>query len=207
MIYQLNLPQPSQQLLGLVEKFVEETTLNPDNKRWLDEFHNSTINSSQHLFALAPTLTDQLRVEYSRFFTTSIHAVVGIMKNSNSTQLACQPPHIDRGRTLAINYYIELGGNNVSTWYYNTVNHVKSNTSQNYLYTEVDPVGQYIFEKNKWYAYEVSRCHSVEDIETTRYFLSIAVSDSPETYTLHELTANTTITFDKCKLIPYNKKA
>ena len=207
MIYQLNLPHPSQQLLDQVEKFVNDTTLDPDNKRWLDEFHNNTINASQHLFTLAPTLTDQLRLEYSKFFTTPIHAVVGIMKNTNSTQLACQPPHIDRGRTLAINYYIELGGNDVSTWYYNTVNNVKSNVSQNYLYTEVDPVGQYIFEKNKWYAYEVSQCHSVENIKTTRYFLSIMVSDLPETYTLEQLTANPSITFDNCKLIPYNKKA
>jgi hypothetical protein len=207
MIYQLNLPQPSQLLLELVEKFVNDTILNPDNKRWLDEFHNGTINASQHLFTSAPTLTDQLRLEYSTFFTSPIHAVVGIMKNTNGVNSACQPPHIDRKRALAINYYIELGGNKVSTWYYNTATHVKSNTSQNYLYADIDPLGHYIFEKNKWYAYAVNQCHSVENIETTRYFLSIVVSDSPETYTLHELTAIPTITFDKCKLIPYNKKA
>jgi hypothetical protein len=205
MIYQLNLPHPSQQLLDLVEKFVKGTTLNLDNKRWLDEFHNGTVNSSQHLFAPALMLTDQLQLEYSNFFTNPIGAVVGIMHNTSQSIPSCQPPHVDRGRALAINYYIELGGDNVQTVYYNKQLETDSESSTNYRYSDVKKIGQYCFKKNNWYAYNVSQCHSVENIQTTRYFLSIVILESPETYTVDDLILkNSSITFDKCELNLYN---
>ena len=205
MIYQLNLPHPSQYLLDLVKKFADDTFLDPDRKDWLDKFHNDAINATLHIYTGDSQLTNQLQSEYSKFFTNPIYAVVGIMKNASNSQPACSPPHIDRKRALAINYYIELGGNNVTTRYYDAFSDTKSDVAQNYLYTEVNLVSQYVFEKNRWYAYAVNQCHSVENIDTTRYFLSIMVSDLPETYTVNDLISkNPDITFDKCELNLYN---
>ena len=43
----------------------------------------------------------------------------------------------------------------------------------NIPYTEVTPIEQHVFDQTSWYAYNVSRCHSVENIESTRLFIAI----------------------------------
>jgi hypothetical protein len=38
-------------------------------------------------------------------------------------------------------------------------------------------IGSIVFEKNQWYSFDVCRCHSVENITGTRWFVSIAIKN------------------------------
>lgn len=189
MIFQLNLPCPSEKLITLVTDIVANTKLNIDGKYWLDHQHQID-NSAEHLFFIEPSLDSLIQEEFGSFFNCHIGGVIGIMKNNCDTPYAVQPPHVDRGRALAINCYINLGGANVTTSFYDLTEVTNPHESKNYSYQEVKnkKLGSVVFKENQWYAFDVCRCHSIENIESSRYFFSIYLKDRPlHLYALSEI--------------------
>jgi hypothetical protein len=172
----LNLPAPSTTLINLISEYVNNTQLDIDNKRWLDEFHNNKINSVLHLFQEPPDLVkNQSIAEYQLFFPKhTITSTIGIMKNISGT-IGCLPPHIDRKRALAINYYVDLGGDSVETVFYNLTLAIRG-LAYNIPYDETGGVVAKEIFKSGWHAYDVNQCHSVENIETTRVLLTILLT-------------------------------
>ena len=167
----LRLPPPSDGLLIKVKDYGNSLELPMDNKHWLDEFHNNRINSVLASYTIPDTLHHTLNNEYQQYFSKhEISGIVGIMKNIKSIP-ACCAPHTDSRRALAINYYIELGGTNVRTVFYNTILNING-TATNIQYNDISPIEEHTFQHN-WYAFDVNRCHSVENIESERLFLAI----------------------------------
>lgn len=69
------------------------------------------------------------------------------------------PVHIDRGRTEAINYLIDTGGDNVSTVWYE--------------YDWTTPFLEKVFEAHRWHKLQVDIYHGVSNIKTCRYAITI----------------------------------
>ncbi len=184
-IYQLNLPHPSADFLNTVEQIVHSTELDHAGKLWLDQ-QNNTTNSADHLFFNHAQVDQLMQDEFGKFFSMPIGGVVGIMKNTGNT-VANHPPHIDRGRSLAINYYISTGGSAVTTTFYDQIDSTNLDQSKNFTYAQMQHwrLGSVQFEKHNWYAYDVCRCHSIEGITDLRYFISILLPDSQ--YNTHNL--------------------
>lgn len=171
-VIKLNLPAPSSELINTIQNYADSFVFDPDKKRWVDEFHDNTVNSVLHYFDSPDFLNQLIREEFQKFFPQhKIGSVIGIMKNAEDTP-ACLTPHCDRGRAMAITYFITLGGNNVSTVFYNRVETIGT-VSTNLRYNEVSPVEDYVAEQDQWYCYSVNRCHSVENITSTRLFIAI----------------------------------
>jgi hypothetical protein len=176
LVLELDLPAPSRSLLDAVAQHVANTVLSPDHKRWLDEFHGNTINSSLHNYHGNDTLKTLAQQQYQTFFPKHrVDAFVGIMKNIQHSP-ACMPPHVDSYRAMAINYLIEPGGDNVQTVFYNAVRPIKTE-SHNLCYPEVSQIESHVF-KQAWYAFSVNRCHSVENLQTQRIFLALRLIKS-----------------------------
>lgn len=170
-VIKINLPVPSTDLIAAVQSYADSYVCDPDNKRWLDEFHGNKINSVLHYFGNPDFLTQLIKDEFQSFFPRhEISGMVGIMKNTQDTP-ACLPPHCDRSRAIGLNYFITLGGDDVKTMFYDRVEPIVG-VAINIPYTEITPVEQYVF-KQDWYCYNVNRCHSVENIESTRLFIAI----------------------------------
>lgn len=186
-IYQLDLPDPSFELIQEANNIVIGTVLDRDGKIWLDQ-KNSTNNSAEHLFFVPEKIDQMVQAEFGYLFKHEIGGMMGIMKNTHS-EYSNQPPHIDRGRCLAINYFLDLGGDEVRTSFYESTNSIDPNQSQNFTYDEVKKyrAGSVKFASNRWYAFEVNRCHSIENIIGTRYFLSIFFRKNPDQYTIKNL--------------------
>ena len=176
-IYQLALPDPSAEFLRTVRTLVDTAQLDQAGKKWLDQ-QNHVTNSAEHLFFQNADIDHLMQTEFGDFFRMPIGGVIGVMKNT-TTGTANHPPHIDRGRGLAINYYIKLGGTDVSTTFYDLVEDTDSYSSKNFTYAQVadQRLGSVEFCANSWYAYDVCRCHSIENIQDLRYFVSIFVPD------------------------------
>jgi len=177
-IYQLNLPHPSADFLRTVEQIVHSTQLDHAGKLWLDQ-QNNTDNSAEHLFFNHAQVDQLVQDEFGKFFSMPISGVVGIMKNT-SNSMANHPPHIDRGRSLAINYYISTGGPTVTTTFYDRVDQSNLDQSKNFTYAQMQDrcLGSVQFKAHSWYAYDVCRCHSIEGIIDIRYFISILIPNS-----------------------------
>jgi hypothetical protein len=170
-VIKINLPQPSTLLIDTVKEYVSEFQCDPDKKRWLDEFHDNKINSVLHHFDSPDFLTQLVRKEFQHLFPKHrIGGMLGVMKNIKDTP-ACLPPHCDRSRAVGLNYFITLGGDQVRTVFYDRVEPIVG-VGRNIPYAEIAPVEQHIFNQS-WYCYTVNRCHSVENIESTRLFMAI----------------------------------
>ena len=170
-VIRINLPVPSTNLISAVQSYADSYVCDPDNKRWLDEFHSNKINSVLHYFGNPDFLTQPINKEFQDFFPHhKISGIVGIMKNTQDTP-ACLPPHCDRSRAISLAYFITLGGNDVKTVFYNRVEPTVG-VATNIPYIEINPIEQHTF-KQDWYCYNVNRCHSVENIESTRLFMAI----------------------------------
>jgi hypothetical protein len=69
------------------------------------------------------------------------------------------PVHKDRGRIRAVNYIIDAGGSNVKTVWY----------EEDYT----TPVYSVILPVKQWHELEVDTYHTVENIETRRYAITV----------------------------------
>jgi hypothetical protein len=175
-IVKLSLPAPSDKLVGLLTKYVHSLELNPDSKRWLDEFHDNKINSALHFFSrpgIVPEEIDlQLRAEYQQYFPKHIISTITGVMDSDGTGPATQPAHADRGRSLALAYYIKSGGTAVTTVFYDMVKEIVGE-AHNVPYDQITAAKSVIFPTLSWFAYPVDRVHSVDNITSLRYFLGI----------------------------------
>lgn len=178
------LPDPAPEFVAQFRKATDRITLDPDNKRWLDQLYSNKINSALHKFCAVPELDSALQSQYQTYFPHhTITCWAGIMRPADD-QPACLPPHVDRGRALAINYILDTGGDCVSTLLYDRVMPVTAQ-STNLQYGEVGVISQHIFEPG-WVAYGVNRCHSVERITGARLILIIFLATAPAGYDLSD---------------------
>jgi hypothetical protein len=171
----IDLPQPSTKIIEAIKKFVALQTISIDSKNKLEEFHHHTINPVSFNFFVPDFLTLLVRKEYQHFFPHhQLKGMIGVFKN-HTTSPACMPTHIDRTRAIGLNYFIDSGGNDVRTFFYDREDISATGISTNVLYSEVTPIENFIAKPNTWYCYNVRRCHSVENIETTRTFIALKI--------------------------------
>jgi hypothetical protein len=181
----LHLPAPSKEFLDQFRVCCNQLFLDPENKQWLDRLYSNQINSALHLFTHVPELDQALRQEFQQYFHRhQIDCWAGLM-SPGSAEPACLPPHSDRGRALAINYYVDLGGDHVTTVFYNRVEPTLARAT-NVPYDQVQAVDHQIFGPG-WYAYNVNRCHSVEHIQSTRMVLVVFLITADPAYDLDDL--------------------
>ena len=186
-IIELTLPVPSDILVKLTKKVADNAPINPDNKRWLDEFHNNKINSALHLFGIFDQdVNQQVLLEFQNFFPKhTINAGVSIMKPASNVP-ACMPPHCDRGRMLAINYYISHGGDQVETLFYSVERDTKGE-AYNIPLNETGNIKHKTIFSNGWYSFDANRAHGVENIEDTRIILTIKFTGFETIYNTDQL--------------------
>ena len=179
MYAKLNLPPPSDSIIEQIKKFTDAVQYNADSKRWLEEFHSNRINVALHSLGNNDTeINRQMVDQFQKFFPKHrILSTICVMKN-NSTNLACLPSHIDRGRALGINYFVELGGDQVETVFYNLSKTTQATVATNVVQEETGGVHSRVIFDQGWYAFKANQCHSVENIQSSRIFTTIRILTS-----------------------------
>jgi hypothetical protein len=176
MIYQLNLPKPSDYLISLVKRAAEARPTNYASKEFHESVQGSDVNCAAGDFFSDQFVSVQAKIEFQRFFPIGLYPLVGIIKNTNSKSAASYGPHTDRVRTVGINYYIEAGGTNVTTVFYDKEDPDDDDVGGNMLpYNQLSKIGEQHFKENAWYMFGTRRFHSVEGIETTRLVLTLSL--------------------------------
>jgi len=109
---------------------------------------------------------------------------IGIVFIKNGIYVA---PHRDFHRVRAINYWISVGGEHVTTcWWRETLPRSSSLSkdmlrffSRQYPYSKLTKIEEHCIENNVWHEIDVSEIHSVEnlDINQSRWGLSISKFD------------------------------
>jgi hypothetical protein len=104
---------------------------------------------------------------------------LGIIRNIGFEKFACWPPHTDRVRIFALNYYLREGGEYVTTVTYNTLDHniAGEGTGKIYKYEDLSIDKIYHLKMNSWYALSVRQAHSIENIENMRLIFTLSFHD------------------------------
>ena len=116
--------------------------------------------------------TDQL---YKSYFDEPVQPVIVKLVNVDPSVDSFYLPHVDKRRFISLNYYTELGGDNVTTSFYNEIGPYDL-SGDSCTYDDVTPYSNEIYEKDTWYCLDVNRYHSVENINTTRIALALSFS-------------------------------
>lgn len=180
MIVKLCLPPPSINLLHEINRVASAAPLEIELKQMHDKIQNFTKNSVSRKFIEDDEIFNKLALkEFSPFFEEKIKPAVGIVKNVQPGQYACWPPHADRVRIFALNFYVSEGGNHVTTVMYDKYGDYKVGvgTGEVFKYKELNIDKEYHLETNSWYALSVRQVHSIEHIETTRIIFTLSFFD------------------------------
>jgi hypothetical protein len=182
MIREINLPPPSQKILEKIERMLSITEIDLELalKRKHDYIQKFRKNSVSRKFLEDDEELNQLsQNEYKIFFNEKFHASLGIIRNIETEKYACWPPHTDRVRIFALNYYLREGGEYVTTVTYNTLdnNIAGAGTGKIYKYEDLSVDKTYHLKMNSWYALSVRQAHSIENIENMRLIFTLSFHD------------------------------
>ena len=178
MLYKLNLPKPTIELETIAMDIAKSYTINYDSIEWHKKIQKENTNIVFGIFKNRDDLITQTRSEYQKFFTHKIYPTIGLLENinKNDSHTGCYPPHSDRLRHVVLNYYVELGGENVVTTFYDKYDDPTDKVGGYVVkYGDLNIMNQYITKKGTWYNFNSRQYHSVENIEDRRIILSIAV--------------------------------
>jgi hypothetical protein len=179
MIIIKNLPKPSESLISRSKELMETAPLELHLKSVHDSIQNFTVNSISRQFVVDDEILNNLiDLEYQKYFKHKIVPSLAIIKNVED-RIACWPPHSDRTRICALHFYIEEGGENVQTVFYDKLDNYKSGpgTGKIFPYKNLIIDKVYHATMNEWQAFNVRQVHSIENIETTRLILNLSFLD------------------------------
>lgn len=177
-IFEMNLPKPNPDLEREILRCAYGAPIDSVFKGHHERFQNQPVNAVSRQYEKEDDVVIKLgREQYQPYFDEEIFPVVGILTNVDSnSKYACWPPHSDRERIFAMNYYYEEGGDNVTTVFYKQmIDHTPGKgTGKRWQYEEVEPHYTAHFEMNKWYGLSVRRAHSIENVENRRIMFTLS---------------------------------
>jgi len=175
MIYNLNLPKPSNELIKLVTSVATNRPVNYESKRWHQTIQDTNVNCAAGEFFGDADVAALAKKELAPYINIDFSPAIGIIRNVESNGPACYPPHTDRVRTVAINYYIKSGGSNVKTFFYDQCNSEKGHVLP---YSQLRKVDECCFDTDSWYVFDTTQYHSVENIESERIILTLSIKNT-----------------------------
>lgn len=188
MFNKLALPKPSERLIALIRDLAKNKQVNASTLFWHEQRQPAGVNCAFGVFFTDPALAEVVCMEYQHLFNVKMIPIIGLIKNTKD-ESASYPPHTDRIRHVALNFYIEAGGTDVRTIFYDKTDLDDDKIGGNVLsYNNLPPITDVLtFEANYWYILPTRQYHSVENIETTRIILSLTYVGDVEKFIMeHE---------------------
>ncbi len=177
MMLKLNLPKPSKELYAEIWRVANDAGYDWPLKAGLDKINRYEVNSITHVFPEDSILNELTIKEYQEYFQGhKLIPSVGVLRNTEKDRVSCFPPHGDRTRIFALNFYIQKGGKDVQTVFYDKHISLDSGpgTGEQFRYDQVEVETVYRTKMDTWYALNVRQIHSVENIETIRIIYTIS---------------------------------
>jgi hypothetical protein len=180
MIVELDLPHPSENIIQVAHRIANSAPLDLELKAMHDKIQDFTKNSvSRKFIEDDEELNILAQSEFGHLFDEKFKPAIGIVKNIQPDKCACWPPHSDRVRIFALNYYIKEGGKYVTTVTYNRHGDYKvgPGTGSIFKYEDLTIDTEYHLKMNQWHALSVRQAHSIENIESTRIIFTLSFYD------------------------------
>lgn len=174
MMLRLKLPVPNiKYILSILDSLSTTNPIYEQNRQRHIAFTNNTINIAKCEYYSHRSIDLYTNKIYQPFFDETIKPVVIKLINTDISKPGFYLPHVDQKRLTSLNFYLELGGSNVTTSIYeeeglfDKIGSVKT-------YKEVTLKSYESCNDKTWYLLDVNRYHSVENIENTRIVFTLS---------------------------------
>ena len=176
MSIQLTLPRPNTNsiiaILDLLSTFPENSVYEQNRQRH-ETMTGNTVNVAKCVYYTHPLLSKYTQEVYQPFFEEPIIPLVIKLVNTRPGTPSFYLPHYDQKRITSLNFYLEPGGANVTTSFYNEQGHF--DLSGNVCtYEDVTLKSRHSMNEQEWYLLDVNQYHSVENIETNRIAFALS---------------------------------
>jgi hypothetical protein len=182
MPYKFNLPQPDLTILSEILDYCNSLPEDPIfNTRALNYSDNHLINVAKCAYFHNEKIQEYTEKTYQQYFKDKIFGIFVNLININPNTIASYPPHVDGGgRTISINWCIQMGGTNVRTRIYKQESDYKTNGLMSTKEEQFDLLGEYQFNDESWYQFCPQNYHSVHNIVDHRILYSICFQNVRE---------------------------
>jgi len=183
----LDLPDLPSDLILEIKDVAEKIEYNEQQTQWTNQFFG--YNTADFVYHTGPDSENSVEISKESIqkikdiygpLVGNVYPIIGRATNTTVDEQVSVGPHCDRARSVAINYIIELGGDNVITNMYKETRKDPSTLatqSENITDDELTIEKKYCFPKNKWLAFNTQQFHSVHNIKTTRLILSLFLTE------------------------------
>lgn len=180
----MDLPELPDHLRQILVDQVHACAVDYQQLEWCRSFfgidHVADIQYANKNLQIDPDICADIRGIYAKFFHSEIVPVLGFHRCVDHHAVT-MGPHCDRQRKLAINYLIELGGNDVKTRFYHECRDTPDmDRGLCRPERELTPLYDVCLPDKTWHVYDVQRFHSVHNITGTRALLSLVLVDNPD---------------------------
>ncbi len=170
----LNLPPPNiKYIISILDLLSTTNPVYEQNRQRHIALANNTLNIARCEYYFHRSIDLYTKSVYQPFFDEPVIPLVIKLVNTDTSKPGFYLPHADQKRLTSLNFYIEPGGPNVTTSFYeeeglfDRKGFVKP-------YEEVTLKSRENFNDQAWYLLDVNRYHSVENIENTRIVFALS---------------------------------
>lgn len=202
-----NLPFPTKEMIDAIYSDIQDSKQFGNFERFSYKFNQVYEGCQENICTGLPIKQPKNLQKFGislwqNYFSVPIEFGISYFSPKNEKEHYYNiPPHSHTVRTLAINFYIDLGGSQARTYFYNRVNNTGDPIEKYgnwYLREDVKPLSYFVADYNNWYVFPTWMPHSVENINSTRILLTI---ETPPLYDMVDLVYESKLEFDEVKLV------
>jgi len=173
MLVTLNLPSPKLELLTYVEKKLNDFVFTERKLSWCQQVYGKNNLYADYEYYTDETIVTLIKNQFQKHFSFSINNVFLILMNSHDRQPRVMPPHTDKLRMTAINFYTRLGGNSTNFILYDKYGLNDINNSDLLRYDQLRVQSKHNLKEETWYGFNSKQFHSIENVTSKRLCIGL----------------------------------
>ena len=173
MLIQLNLPKPNTDLINYSIKIINDFEFAYRKLDWCKKTYGFNHSYADYEYYIDDYITSSTLTQFQCYFKYAIDKVYLIMNNSHDGLPRVMPPHTDKYRKTAINFYPKLGGCNSKLTLYKQYGSDQLNESDLAPYNQLSKESVHSLAENTWFGFNAKQFHSLENITSKRLCLAL----------------------------------
>jgi hypothetical protein len=188
MLKRLSLPSPKEEVKIYAYKILNEFDFSQRKIDWTIQTWGKQFNYADVEYYHNQDFSKMVIDDVQHHFNANIDYVFIILMSSWDKIPRCMPPHTDKMRRTAVNYYFELGGEDPELVFYTKHGNKDIHVTDLEKYENLDVQSVHKLQCHSWFAFNGKQFHSVENITDKR--LCITLSFKEDLAEFYELNAH-----------------
>ena len=201
-----NLPNPTEEMIKSIKEDILENQQCKHFEGFNLKFDNLFRNRPERVGMGFPIKQPKNLMKLGKdifqdYFSVPIDLSITYFQSRSGDNSYSIPAHSHKNRTLAINFYLELGYDQAKTYFYDRINKLNGDPIEKwanfYFKEDLEPYGYFIANSQTWYSFPTWIPHSIENISSTRILLTI---ETPPLYDMVDLVHESKLEFEQVPL-------